>query len=374
LRTVSDRLVLDARLLHYNRTGVGRYVQYLYGAMASVDRGALEMVVAYHRKDRERLLRPAYTKEATLLTPGHHRLERWALAAELIRLRPALVHSPDHVCPQPLGWRTVLTVHDLAFWRFPETHSEESRAYYAGLRRSVQQAARVICVSEATRRDLLEACDTSPDKIRVVHEAADAHYGSPAPGRSPLASDRPFFIAVGTIEPRKNLAALIRAFAALGRRGAADESGKAPELLIAGGDGHGAAQIRALPVQLGIEGDVRFLGHTAAEELARLYRDAIALVYPSLMEGFGLPVLESMAAGGPVITSNRSSMAEVAGDAALLVDPMEEASIEEAMALLLVSADAGEALRRAGAIRVTQFSWERAAYETLVVFHEALGA
>jgi glycosyltransferase involved in cell wall biosynthesis len=373
MHPMPPRIVLDARLLHYNQTGIGRYLRHLYAAVAEVaGRDGLpedaQLVVAYHRKDRERALARHWHYGATLHTPAHHRLERWALAAELVRLRPALVHSPDHVCPLPLGWRVVLTVHDLAFWRLPETHDADSRAHYAGLTRSVQQAARVICVSRATRDDLIELTGVDPGKVRVVHEAADPVFHVP-PGRPACAGERPFFVMVGTISPRKNVDTVIRAMAdLLSAHGGVDR----PELVIVGSDGVGAAATRALPAQLGIGGDVRFVGPQPAGEVAALYHRTLALLYPSLLEGFGLPILEAMACGAPVVTSNRSSMPEVAGDAAVLVDPDDVGAIAGAMRRLVEDAGWRASLGARGRARETTFSWERAARETLAVFGEAL--
>ncbi|CAA9304645.1 MAG: hypothetical protein AVDCRST_MAG77-6252 [uncultured Chloroflexi bacterium] len=371
---MTTRLVLDGRLLHYNQTGIGRYLRHLYTAMARVAAqdglpARAELIVAYHRKDQERSLARAWPRAATTHTPAHHPLERWALAAELIHLGPALLHAPDHVCPQPLGWRTVLTVHDLAFWRMPHSHSVASRAYYSGLRRSAEQATRIICVSDATRADLLGYTGISADKVRVVHEAADPVFARAEAAPSRHASERQYFVMVGTIEPRKNVDTAVRAMAGLVAGRAADDR---PELIVVGSDGVGAAATKSLPDQLGIPGDVRFVGPQSAQEVAALYRGAQALLYPSLLEGFGLPILEAMACGAPVITSDRSSMAEVAGDAAALVDPEDVGSVEGAMRRVLDDGAFRDTLVQRGARRTAQFTWERAARETLAVFAEAL--
>src|SRR5207249_4010767 len=143
-------LVVDARLLPYNQAGIGRYLRHLYRAMAALpaeQTAAWDVAVLYAGKDRGHELRDSWPHEVVAWTPPHNRWERWALALELARLQPALVHSPDHVAPARLGWRSVVTVHDLAFRLLPESHTAESRAYYADLERSVRQAARVICVS-----------------------------------------------------------------------------------------------------------------------------------------------------------------------------------------------------------------------------------
>jgi glycosyltransferase involved in cell wall biosynthesis len=366
--------VADARLLHYNQTGIGRYVRHLYGAVAelaaadsALAAGAAPrraITLLYSRRDRDRRLSEAF-RGATSWTPAHHRLERWALAAEGLRLRPDLWHAPDHVCPQPAGWRTVLTVHDLAFWRLPQTHAADSRAYYAGLWRSARQATRIICVSEATRRDLLAATGVSEANVRVVPEAPDPRYREPASGPAP--EGRPYLLCVGTVEPRKNLESLFRALAALPPAGR-------PEVRVVGAPGLDAAAITALPARLGIGGSVRFLGRLPTGEVAALYRGALALVYPSLLEGFGLPVLEAMAAGAPVLAAARSSIPEVAGDAALLVDPEDTPAFAAAVQRVAESEALRRELRRRGRAHAAAFTWERTARETLAVFAEALAA
>jgi glycosyltransferase involved in cell wall biosynthesis len=372
-------IVVDARLLHYNRTGIGRYLRHLYRAIGDLE-GAdglppslahprAQITVLYSRRDTLRPLQEPLPRSAIAWTPGHHSRERWALALEGARLRPRLWHAPDHVCPQPLGWRTVLTVHDLAFWRLPETHSPASRAYYAGLRRSAHQASRIICVSQATRRDLLEATGVADDKVRVVPEAPDPRFLlPPPPAEAPPGTGgagRPYLLCVGTIEPRKNLPAVFRALARLPQR-------ERPELRVVGAPGLDATAIQALPARLGLNGDVRFLGPRPTDELVALYAGALALVYPSLLEGFGLPVLEAMGAGAPVIASNRSSVPEVAGDAAILVDPEDDRSIAAALQRVTTSPALRDDLRARGRARVTQFSWDKAARRTLDVFAEAL--
>ena len=365
------RIVADARLLHYNRSGIGRYLRHLYGALARLPAAESPLAggapprraitLLYSRRDTERRLSGDF-RGGTSWTPAHHRLERWALAAEGLRLRPDLWHAPDHVCPQPAGWRTVLTVHDLAFWRLPRTHAADSRAYYGGLWRSARQATRIICVSQATRRDLLAATGVAEAKVRVVPEAPDPRYREPGPPGPP---GPPYLLCVGTVEPRKNLESLFRALAAL-------PPAARPEVRIVGAPGLDAPAIAALPARLGIAGSVRFLGRLPTAEVAALYRGALALVYPSLLEGFGLPVLEAMAAGAPVLAAARSSIPEVAGDAALLVDPEDTPAFAAAVQRVAESEALRQDLRRRGRERAAGFTWERTARETLAVFAEAL--
>jgi glycosyltransferase involved in cell wall biosynthesis len=266
------------------------------------------------------------------------------------------------VAPQPLGWRSVLTVHDLAFRLLPESHQAASRSYYAGLERSVRQAARIICVSQATKRDLVDAVPESEHKVRVVYEAPDPTYGMKGAAH---ARARPYFVFVGTIEPRKNVSSIVRALASL-------PADRRPELRVVGAPGAAHTEVRRLVSELGVEQDIVFLGRRSTAEVAALYRGALALVYPSFLEGFGLPILEAMACGAPVITSDRSSMCEVGGGAAELVDPLDAEQIAAAMDRIASDEALRRSLRERGLRRAAEFSWTRAAAETLAVFEEAL--
>ena len=370
------RLVVDARLLHYNQAGIGRYLRHLYRAMAARGGSAAEsgagvtaptcsfdVTMLYSRKDSERLLQAVWPVSTAAWTPAHHRLERWTLGAEVARLRPDVLHSPDHVTPQPFGWRSVVTVHDLAFGLLPESHTPESRAYYAGLERSVRQAARIICVSEATRQALLNLAPDCAQKSRVVYEAPDPAF---APEGPVFCQDRPYLVFTGTIVPRKNVGGIIRALAPI-------PPSRRPQLRIIGAPGAAYAEVAALVAALGLERDVVMLGHLPTDQVAAHYRGALALVYPSFLEGFGLPILEAMVCGAPVITSGCSSMVEVAGGAALLVDPHDPTSIAAAIDRVTTDAGARRSLIERGRVRAAQFSWERAARETCAVFQEALG-
>jgi len=201
-------------------------------------------------------------------------------------------------------------------------------------------------------------------RIRVIYEAPDPIYG--AEGETHV-QDRPYFVFVGTIEPRKNLDSIVRALTGI-------PAGRRPELRVVGAAGSAAAAVSSLISSLGLERDVTFLGHRPTEEVAALYRGALALIYPSLLEGFGLPILEAMACGAPVITSDRSSMAEVAGGAAMLVDPGDVAALADAMDRAASAAGWRARLREQGLRRAAEFSWQRAAIETLAAFQEALTA
>ena len=296
------------------------------------------------------------------------------LAAEVRRRPPDVLFVPSHVVPFTLPpWLPpcVVTVHDLGYHVLPAAHTWSQRLYLTwGTRWSAAVARRVIAVSGATARDLQRYCGTPAGKIRVIYEAAVA---MPAPAQGEIAAvradyglHRPYALYVGSIQPRKNLARLIRAYGFLAESGLPEW-----DLVLAGGLGWLSDPIVELARSSAAAEHIRLIGYVAEERLPALLAGARFFCYPSLFEGFGLPVLEAQRMGAPVMTSDTSSLPEIAGDAALLVDPTDVDAIAEAM--LRLSQD--EALRArlvaAGYENVKRFSWEKAAAETLAVLEEA---
>jgi len=297
-----------------------------------------------------------------------------ALAREVRQSPPDLLFVPAHVLPFALSrvWRSaaspaaVVTIHDLGYHRFPAAHSRFQRFYLPlSSRWSSWAADALIAVSAATATDLQHFYGVDPQKITVVHEAPSALplVEEPVAARWPAS----YGLYVGTLQPRKNLPRLIQAYAQLRRRQAISWS-----LVLAGAPGVEAAELTTLVNRLGVADSVYFLGYVAEGELATLYEQAALFLFPSLFEGFGLPVLEAQRYGVPVMTANNSSLPEIAGDGALLVDPTDVDALADAM--LRLSED--EALRQqliaAGYENVKRFSWEKAARETLAVFEKLL--
>lgn len=255
-----------------------------------------------------------------------------------------VLHCPSFRAPVHTQVPLVVTVHDLAVLRHPETFNRWTRAYSSFfVPRVVGAAQRLIAVSEFTKRELVDVLGVAEERIRVVPNGVDAPF---EPGGARAEGD--YVLAVGTIEPRKNLQRL----AAAAR--IADL-----ELRVAGARGWG-------DVRVGDDG-VRFLGFVGDDELARLYRGALCVAYPSLYEGFGIPVLEALACGAPVVTSSGSAMAELADGAAVLVDPRDEESIaqgiREAIARAAELSQRGPDIARA-------YSWRRSAELTVDVYRE----
>jgi len=284
--------------------------------------------------------------------------------------RAALFHGLNQRLPRRSYPVSVVTVHDL----FPLTSTEYSapsfqKRFTEILQDAVARADRIITVSNATREQLLQHTNASDARIRVIHHGVD-----PIPTASPeeqrefrrqvlgLAEEEKFFLNVGVIQTRKNIANIVLAAARL----------PSYRLVLAGGDGYGAEAIHALIGKEGMSGRVVRLGHASPETLRLLYSTATALVFPSFEEGFGIPVLEAMSSGLPVITSNCSAMPEVAGDAAVWVDPHNVAQIASAMRHLAEDASLAAGLRELGRKRAAAFSWEKCARETWQVYEQAL--
>jgi glycosyltransferase involved in cell wall biosynthesis len=277
-----------------------------------------------------------------------------------------LVHSPipAAVPPKGEGQRLVVTVHDLAFLIHPELFPPQWRLMYrAGLLRIVRSADAVIAVSRHTAEDLARRTRLPPARVHVIPLAASLPRGAADVDEvlARLKVPSPFVLFVGTLEPRKNVVRLIRAYRRVAARGA-------PHALVLAGPMGWRHQ--ALMKELAVEapGRVVLTGPTGPSDLDALYRGASVFVYPSLYEGFGLPVLEAMARGAPCVVSIASSLPEVAGEAAVPVDPRSVAGLAEAMERVINDRELAERLRAAGRVRAGSFSWDETARRTLEVY------
>jgi glycosyltransferase involved in cell wall biosynthesis len=271
---------------------------------------------------------------------------------------------------------TAITVHDLSFIRYPGAFRPLNRLYLTWIvRQCACRARQVITVSESTRQDVIAALGVPPNRVVAIPNGVTAEFcpaeeTDVAEFRKRRGLPDRFIFFVGTLEPRKNLLRLVEAFAAW-RSGKGN--GPAVRLVVGGGKGWHYDAIFARVRELGLADEVLFPGFIPADELAWWYRAAALFVYPSIFEGFGLPVLEAMACGTPTITSTASSLPEVAGEAALLVDPQDVAGLAAAMDRLLGDANAARHFREAGLRRASQFSWRRTAAATADVYRFCLG-
>ena len=363
------RIALDARLADYTSGGMARYALELARAVAALA-GPERLTVL-------RSARPKVTGEQLdgiralrLLTPPHHRLEQLTLPLELLRLRSDVLHSTDFIPPSRRHFRSVITVHDLAFVRFPETLTAESRAYYGQIRQAVRSADRIIAVSEGTRQDLLELVEADGAKIDVIPEAAGTEFrpveSAPAleAARRQLGVKREFVLFVGSLEPRKNLTTLLEAFAAVRRR-------LDVQLVLVGRRGWLYEPIFERISTLGLASHIRVVENLPPAMLPAVYSAAGVLALPSLYEGFGLPVLEAMACGCPVVASDRPALPEVVGEAGLLIPAEDAGALAAALAGVLSDGRLREDLRRRGLARAREFSWQRTARETVEVYRRA---
>lgn len=367
------RIAIDARLAAYQQAGITTYTRNLLSELPALAPD-YRFIALRSRKGASLLTGAPNLEEQALWTPPHHRYEQCVLPLETALSRPSLVHSPDFVPSFRRGWRAVVTVHDLAFLRFPQVVTRESERYYGQVARACASAERVIAVSYNTAKDIADLLGAPGDRVRVVHEAAGKDFrpfaaSEVAAVRRRHGTPEGYLLFVSTIEPRKNLETLLRSLAALRQRAPI-----VPPLLVVGRPGWLYQAVFRLVEELGLSGHVRFLGAASTDELVALYNGALALLYPSLYEGFGLPPLEAMACGTPVACADSSSLPEVVGDAGILLPPLDVAAWATAMGRLVEDDSLRAQLRERGLRRAGQFSWRRAAAETLSVYREALGA
>jgi glycosyltransferase involved in cell wall biosynthesis len=304
---------------------------------------------------------------------------QWALAEQTVlpaaamRARVDLVHSLASTAPTWGRFRKVVTIHDLIYARYPETHAGIREK---GMRVLVPLAARrsdrVIAISQNTREDLVELLHLAPERIDVVSQGLGGpRKQTPMPAAEVRArhrlGQRRVLLSLSAKRPHKNLPRLIGALARI-------PAESRPLLVLPGYGTDHEQELRALADRLGVADDVRLLGWMSGPELEGLWELADAFVFPSLYEGFGLPVLEAMARGVPVACSNASSLPEVAGEAALLFDPHDERAIASAVERVLTDEPLRERLRELGLPRAREFTWERTARGTLASYVRALNA
>ena len=315
---------------------------------------------------------------ATSPIPSGHELPRlfWEQALvpfEARRRGVDVYHSPNHVLPLTIGCRSVVTVHDLAFL---DRRLFNTRRYlYLNLltRPSIRKADLIICISEFTKRELEAKFPATIGKTRLVYQGLDDRFASPPSAQAVADFKRRhdlnrYIIFMGAIEPRKNLSRLIKAFGATVR-----ETGLPHELVLCGPPGWRNRAIRDAWASSPVQQRIKFVSYVPDAEVPLWYAGADALAFPSLSEGFGLPALEAMACGTPVVTSDCSALPEVVGDAAVTVSPRSVRSIAEGLARVLTDQPLAQSLSARGIERSRRFNWEAAATGTVAVYREAAG-
>ena len=362
----------DGTSLHGEISGVGYYTARLMDTLANgAGDGVIErLVVLSHRAlqlpNRGRVQVQVY---------GRHHFPVCLLWMQVVlpwilrRLKPDLVHFTNYQAPLASGVPYVVSFHDMTLSLFPECHPLRRRLVFSKLRPFVARRARLVLVpSESTRRDIVRILGVDPARVRVIPYAASPRFRPVEAGPQRLETAygvRPsYFLYVGNLEPRKNLTRSLRAFASV-----------APSLaehcfVIVGQRGWKYQEMLREAERVELKGRVRFLGYVPENDLPLFYRHATALVYPSLYEGFGLPVVEAMACGTPVLTSRSSSLTEIAEGAALLVDPYDEREISAGLLALATDGELRAGLTARGLARATRYSWDRTGRETAAAYRE----
>jgi glycosyltransferase involved in cell wall biosynthesis len=374
-RAADMRIAIDARKLR--DYGIGTYVRNLLrqlGRQAS----SHEYVVLCRRADCAIIEESGPQFRAVVERAGAYSItEQFAVPMDLRREAVDLFHAPHYVLPPLTPCRSVVTIHDCIHLRFPQyLPSRLGYAYARGqMWAATHKAARVMTVSEASKRDILRYFRVPEARIDVIYNAIDERFWlEPDAEEVNRVRERyrltdPFVLYAGNIKPHKNLERLIEAFHLMRQ---ADPNLKDVQLLIIGDEISKYATLRRAVHSHKLHKHVRFFGFVSDQTLAALYRLANVFVFPSLYEGFGLPPLEAMASGTPVITSNVSSLPEVVGDAALMIDPYDPAAIADAMARVLTDTDLRVDLQGRGLARAREFSWERSIGRVREIYEEVM--
>jgi glycosyltransferase involved in cell wall biosynthesis len=371
------RIAIDYTAAVNQSAGIGRFVRSLVGALGTIDHENSYLLLHAAPNGVTVPSFPAGPnfRQRNLRVPQRYLDIVWhrlglTLPVDLLTGTVDLFHSPDFVLP-PVRTRSLLTVHDLAFLLHPECADARLRAYLErAVPRSVARADFVVADSENTRRDVIRLLSAPPDKVAVVYGGVDPSF-RPVDDQDRLAALRrhlqlgaaPFILTVGVIEPRKNLNRLFAAFQRLRDRRAVPH-----KLVVVGRRGWLWDGIRAQAESSPWRDEIIFPGFVPEGELATLYSAAEVLAFPSLYEGFGLPILEAMACGTPVVASNTSSLPEVVGEAGLLVDPLNTDDLAAALELALLDEPLRARLRQRGLARAARFSWPASARSLLGVY------
>jgi glycosyltransferase involved in cell wall biosynthesis len=361
------RIGIDYTSAVQQKAGIGRYTRGLVEGLARFDQDNRYKLFSAGKDQQFRFWPRNFSLKELPLTERQlialWQRMRLPLPVELVTGLVDVYHSPDFVLPPVLAARTVLTVHDLSFMRHPECSSEALLDYLMeAVPRSVEQADLIVADSKSTRDDLVELLEVPEEKILVLYPGLESHF---APVRNEHLLRRlldrydvryPYILAVGTLQPRKNFVRLIEAYNILVRRYQIPH-----KLVIVGSKGWLYDEIEETIHALRLDGRVNLTGFVKDQDLPYLYSAAEVFAFPSLYEGFGIPVLEAMGCGTPVVTSSVSSMPEVAGDAALLVSPHDVEALASALWRLLDDVYLQNELCLRGFERVRQFTWRETA-------------
>jgi len=368
------KVAIVSSFMDGRRTGVGNYTYNLVKGLQKIGKGK-DLILVHFAKSPEETYKES--KEVVVRKLPSKLTEMLSLPSTLHRMSCDVVHFPAFTGSQLRAYSAtrvpiVLTVHDLTPILFPEAHPTKSGLLWGKAFRSCAKfVSHWIAVSENTKNDLTSVLNVNPDNITVVPEAADERF-KPITDKEEIKRyvfehyglQTPFILYVGTLEPRKNIPSLLKAFSILRERGYPHK------LVLIGGKGWKYEEIFSTIDELKLENQIAIPGYVQDQDMVYFYNLADLFVYPSLYEGFGLPPLEAMSCGAPVITSSKSSLPEVVGDAALLVDPLDVDALAVAIESVLANKELRTELSERGLKRAKFFSWEKTAEQTWSIYAE----
>jgi glycosyltransferase involved in cell wall biosynthesis len=374
------RILIDARSIR--DFGIGTYIRNLVAGLGRIDADNRYIIVAGPKDLEELPALPANFETVAYNTSTSAVFRSLSVPAFFRKFRANVHHIPLNAVPFGMTSPYVVTIHDMSTLLYDGQPGFQHNLRLRLFRRGLTRASRIIAVSEATRRDLMNTLGIAPDRINLVYNAPDPVFTAPVRSLELEESHRimeryqinyPFLLYAGNIRPQKNIPRLIEAFAVL--RG---EIAKHPvysnlRLVIIGDEISKYPAVRHAVFQSRVEAWVRFLGFVPIQTLRIFYKAAAAFVFPSLYEGFGLPPLEAMACGTPVVSSNVSSLPEVVGDAAIAVNPENVFDIERGMREALLDSAARFRCIERGFDQVRRFSWDRTATQVLEIYKDAAG-
>lgn len=385
------RIALDVRRAH--DYGIGTYIRNLVQSLAEADGENRYILVGRKEDFRDFRDLPSNFKRAIFPRTDAGLVNQVTFPLFLKRLAPDLCHMPLNAAPLFMPRPYVVTIHDLSTLLFADTAAREQnslRHQYRlyRFRRSLLRAERIIAVSKSTQRDVEDLLNIPAGRIRQIYSAPDPrfleHMHWAEEGSQGHAADQnlqqslleryqinyPFLLYAGSVKPQKNLPRLVEAFAVLRAELEGHALYRDLRLIIMGDEMSKRPQVRRMVIQTRMEPFVRFFGYVPFETLRVFYASAAAFVFPSLYEGFGMPPLEAMASGTPVICSGLSSLPEVVGDAALMVNPENVFDIARGMKQVLLDAELRKSMAEKGLAQVRQFQWSRTAEQVLNVYRE----
>ncbi len=362
---------INIRFIQTTISGIGKYVLELVKGLAKVDTTNKYTLYEY---GHTQVVKPAENKNITYVVPSFYSSsrtmrifwEQFFFPWYLKKNRIDIFHGPSFMLPVINSCKSIITVHDLTFIRYPESFTISTKIYYwLFFKRSLKNANMIIADSEATKKDIIKYFNIHPRKIEIIYLGVDDKF-KVIKNKSLIVNVRKkyklpesFFLFTGVLSPRKNIEGALRAFSSLKTK---------HKFVVVGAKGWLYKSIFDIVEKLKINEKVIFTGYIDADDLHLVYNAAEALVFPSFYEGFGLPILEAMACGCPVITSNISSMPEVAGDAAILVNPRNIEQISVAMKTIVTNRAMKIQLIKKGLIQAKKFTWEKTAKETKALY------